>query len=213
MDPYLRPTDVIDWEHPVVRALGNELSASATPRADGARAEQVRRLFEWVRHRVTHTMDLGGGGPVTCSASEVATRRTSICFGKSHLLVALLRASGLRAGFCYQRLTENDRFFLHGLTAVQLPGLGWYRLDPRGGFRGTGARFSPPNERLVYTPTSPGEWDSREVLADPLPEVVEALRAAPSLQHLAQALPDRVEPPRGLARAIPRPERRRVENL
>jgi len=39
---------------------------------------------------------------VTCSASEVLREGTGICFAKSHLLAALLRAVGIPAGLCYQ---------------------------------------------------------------------------------------------------------------
>ncbi|WP_338430147.1 transglutaminase domain-containing protein [Synechococcus elongatus] len=38
--------------------------------------------------------------------------RTGYCYAKSHLLVALLRACSIPAGFCYQRLSfdaANDR--------------------------------------------------------------------------------------------------------
>jgi transglutaminase-like putative cysteine protease len=61
--------------------------------------------------------------PVTCKASDVLIHGTGYCYAKSHLLVALLRANGIPAGLCYQRLTiENDgpSYCLRGLNAVYL---------------------------------------------------------------------------------------------
>lgn len=99
--------------------------------------------------------------PVTCRASDVLKYRTGYCFAKSHLLAALLRANQIPAGFCYQRLTMDDppaqeqndrnlRCTLHGLNAVFLPGIGWYRVDSRGNREGVDARFTSPQEQLAF---------------------------------------------------------------
>lgn len=61
--------------------------------------------------------------------------RTGFCYAKSHLLAALLRANGIAAGLCYQRLSVNGGgtpYCLHGLNAVFLKDFGWYRVDARG---------------------------------------------------------------------------------
>jgi transglutaminase-like putative cysteine protease len=62
---------------------------------------------------------------VTCSASEALAAGTGYCFAKSHLLAAVLRANGIPAALCYQRLALDEsaeesqrRFSLHGLNAV-----------------------------------------------------------------------------------------------
>lgn len=187
---YLRSTAVVDWREPGVLALSRAL-------ADGASApeEIARRCFEHVRDRIRHSVD-AGDERVTCSASEVLAAGTGFCYAKSHLLVALLRANGLRAGFCYQRLADrNGTFCLHGLAAVDLPGVGWYRVDPRGNKLWLDARFDPPRERLAYAAASPGEWDSRVVWAEPLPEVVSVLRAPGAVADVAAHLPDHPLPP------------------
>ncbi len=189
VDPFTRSTDVLDADHPAVRALASDLARGAP-----SPAEIARRAFEWVRDRVAHTDDCGAE-VVTCSASSALAHRTGFCYAKSHLLVALLRAAGLRAGLCYQRLASGDGFVLHGLAAVELPGVGWYRVDARGGPKGANASFDPPAERLAYSPRAPGEWDCPEVLADPLPEVVAALRRCRTADELRRALPDRAAPP------------------
>jgi transglutaminase-like putative cysteine protease len=121
------------------------------------------------------------------------------CYAKSHLLAALLRANGLPAGFCYQRLSLDAggaQYCLHGLNAVWLPAVGWYRIDPRGNRGDVNAQFTPPVEQLAFSPNSAGEADLPEIWADPLPVVVNALRAHLTTDMLSRNLPD-VEPVAG----------------
>jgi transglutaminase-like putative cysteine protease len=142
---FLRVTPVIDWDQPPVLALAGELGQAGCSQVDVARA-----CFEWVRDEIAHSSD-HGLDPVTCSASDVLKERTGFCYAKSHLLAALLRANGIPAGFVYQRLALDARgeaFCLHGLNAVWLPEIGWYRIDPRGNRRDLIAGFDPPREML-----------------------------------------------------------------
>lgn len=187
MERYLRPTDIIDWKHPAVMALASQLRAGASDPVAIA-----RRAFEWVRDEIKHSVD-HGLSPVTCAASEVLEVGSGYCYAKSHLLAALLRANGLAAGLCYQRLAVDDggrQFCLHGLNAVLLPGIGWYRVDSRGNRAGIDAQFVPPVERLAFAPKLPGEADLPEIWPDPLPVVVERLRACATAQEVGQRLPD-----------------------
>jgi transglutaminase-like putative cysteine protease len=187
---YLRATDVIDWTHPAVLALARGLGAGRSDPVDVSRA-----CFEWVRDEVRHCIDYNLDA-LTCAASDVLRERTGFCYAKSHLLVALLRANGIPAGLCYQRLTRDDTgraFVLHGLAAVQLPGLpgpGWYRADPRGNNARVDARFTPPVERLAYPTTAPGEYLFPGIYPDPAPVVVAALRSGVGAQSLRGRLPD-----------------------
>ena len=102
------------------------------------------------------------------------------CFAKSHLLAALLRANGIPAGLCYQRLRreDGDGFTLHGLNAVYLPEIGWYRIDARGNKPGVAAQFCPPEEVLAWPVQSDGEIDLPEIWPDPV-AVIERLRPMP----------------------------------
>ena len=87
------------------------------------------------------------------------------------LLAALLRAAGIPAGLCYQRLSvagHGPPFSLHGLNAVFLRGHGWYRIDARGNKPGVAAAFSPPIEKLAFAILSPEEADLPEIWAEPL---------------------------------------------
>jgi transglutaminase-like putative cysteine protease len=106
-----------------------------------------------------------------------------------------LRANGIRAGLAYQRLAldhEAHAFCLHGLAAVDLPGYGWYRVDPRGNKPGVDAGFTPPRERLAYPSSGVGEVIFPKVYADPVTPVARALGLHRSATVLAACLPDAV---------------------
>jgi transglutaminase-like putative cysteine protease len=187
MDKFLRPTEVIDCSHAAVRAKARELS-------EGTRDAQeiARRCFEWVRDNIQHSSDFQRN-PVTCNASDVLREGTGYCYAKSHLLAALLRANDIPAGFCYQRLSIDETgppYSLHGLNAVHLPEFGWYRIDPRGNKEGVDAQFSPPVERLAFRIVFPDEQLFPQILADPLPVVVNALRAHSTWDAMYRNLPD-----------------------
>jgi transglutaminase-like putative cysteine protease len=184
---FLADSDVIDWRHSDVRALASRL---ANGDSDDVRISQ--RCFEWVRDEVQHSVDFGRT-EVTCAASEVLSHRTGFCYAKSHLLAALLRANEIPAGFCYQRLSVDGSgppFCVHGLNAVWLPQLGWYRVDARGNKPGVSAAFTPPVERLAFSIQIPGEADLPGIFAEPLPAVVQSLRQYDDASVLAANLPD-----------------------
>ena len=168
-------------------AKARELSAGAP-----GPVEIARRCFEWVRDHIQHSSDFHRN-PVTCRASDVLAEGTGYCYAKSHLLAALLRANAIPTGFCYQRLSLDDSgppYTLHGLNAVHLPEYGWYRIDPRGNKPGVDAEFTPPVERLAFPITCPDERLFPEILADPLPVVVAALRAHKTWDDMYRHLPD-----------------------
>ena len=153
-DSYLAFTEIIDHHIPLIRQLAAELAAG-----DSDPIAIARRSFEWVRDEIKHSSDFKLN-PVTCKASEVLTAGTGYCYAKSHLLAALLRANGIPAGLCYQRLSIDGMgppFCLHGLNAVQLPGIGWYRIDARGNRADVHAEFDPPHERLAFAIQFEGE--------------------------------------------------------
>lgn len=187
LQPYLAPSRYIDFDALEVRAAARRL-------AQGARSEEqvVRACFEFVRDQIEHSADFRRD-PVTCRASDVLRHGTGFCYAKSHLLAALLRANGIPAGMCYQRLATGDSvapYCLHGLNAVYLQGHGWYRLDPRGNKPGIDARFDPPREALAFTSGDPQERDLPGIRAEPLPLVVEVLERCASHEEVLAGLPD-----------------------
>ncbi len=184
---FLESTDIIDWRTDSIQRLAAELRHQATDELSLARA-----CFEWVRDHIQHSLDFQRT-EVTCRASDVLRLRTGYCYAKSHLLAALLRANGIPAGFCYQRLTINGDqppFCLHGLNAVYLREHGWYRLDARGNKEGVNAQFSPPIEQLAFSTNVEGECDFPEIWSEPLPAVIQSLQSTESVQSLATCLPD-----------------------
>jgi len=187
MEPYLQPSEMIDWENTAILELAKTLALNQ----QGAIAI-ARSCFEWVRDEIRHSYDYQMN-PVTCRASDVLRYRTGYCYAKSHLLAALLRANGIPAGLCYQRLSMNDTgapYCLHGLNTVYLPEIGWYRMDARGNRLGVDAQFTPPIEQLAFKIQSSEEVDFPMIFAEPLDVVVQALQRYRLWDELLQNLPD-----------------------
>ena len=195
MQEYLQSSEIIDWHHPEILALAHQIASTHQTIPDIAKA-----CFEWVRDKIHHSSDYQMN-PVTCRASDVLKYKTGYCFAKSHLLAALLRANHIPAGLCYQRLSIDDPpetklipdyipCTLHGLNAMFLPEIGWYRVDPRGNRDGVDTRFSPPQERLAFETRLVQEADFDNVFSEPLPVVVEVLQKSRSWDEVLLSLPD-----------------------
>ena len=184
---YLSASPVIDVDHPEVAATARRLAAGAASEADVGRA-----CFEFVRDEIRHSSDFKLN-PITCRASDVLRHRTGYCYAKSHLLAALLRANGIPAGLCYQRLSVGDSgapYCLHGLNAVHLKDFGWYRIDARGNKPGIDARFAPPVEQLAFPIREREERMLPEIWAEPLPVVLDALARYDTWDAVLANLPD-----------------------
>ncbi|MDX2848136.1 transglutaminase-like domain-containing protein [Streptomyces sp. PA03-3a] len=184
---FLAADEAVDHEHPLVRATAARLRAEAPDPYGYAEA-----AYTFVRDTIPHSAD-SGDPRVTWRASDVLEQRTGICHAKAHALTALLRAEGIPAGLCYQRLTEDDGTdpVLHGLVAVKPPGHDrWARQDPRGNKPGVDARFSLREERLAWVPRPAlGERDYPGLYAAPPAVVLTALRQAADRAHLWRLLP------------------------
>jgi transglutaminase-like putative cysteine protease len=187
MAPYLASSRYIDWHHSSIQDKAAELAAGCV-----SEEEVARRCFEFVRDEIRHSWDYRMN-PVTCVASDVLLHGTGYCYSKSHLLAALLRANGIPAGLCYQRLTvgtDGPPFCLHGLNAVYLRNHDWYRIDPRGNKPGVEAEFCPPKEQLAFPILRKEERDLPEIWPEPLPVVVKALTELTTVQQVYKNLPD-----------------------
>lgn len=116
IDDYLKHDDVIDFENEAVSKLADALFQ----KADGE-LDFIKAAYEFVRDSISHSADRGEDA-VTCAASEVLKAGHGICFAKSHLLAALLRAKSVPAGFCYQKLILDDEtapvLIYHGLNGA-----------------------------------------------------------------------------------------------
>jgi transglutaminase-like putative cysteine protease len=186
MKLFLQRTDVIDWDVPEVRALASSIGGS------GSDLEVAKRCFDWVRDDVSHSFD-AAAACVTCSASQTLRERTGICYSKTHLLAALLRANSIPTGFGYQRVALDEHataFCLHGFNYVHLDDYGWCPADPRGNREGISTVFAPPKESLAFAGNLPGECTFRMVFADPLPSILNCLADSGSVEELRLGLPD-----------------------
>lgn len=187
MREFLASTPIVDWKDPDVLALAGELAEGEEDPVAVA-----RRCFDWVRDEVKHSGD-HQIDDVTCSASETLRRKSGLCYAKSHLLAALLRANEIPTGFGYQRVKADaagTRFRLHGFNVIHLPAFGWYRADPRGNRAGVDTVFDPPRESLAFTPKLPGEETFDGNWPEPLAVVVKAIKESRSGIHLADHMPD-----------------------
>jgi len=189
MKQYLSATNIIDFTNSAIEAKACELSIGCD-----SDTEITERCFEFVRDKIRHTADMGEG-ITTYSASEVLERGSGWCYAKSHLLAALLRANGIPAALCYQRLScseyVKDIYCLHGLNAVYLKDYGWYRIDARGNKEGVVAQFTPPHEKLAFE-LGEGEYDLPGLYAEPLDVVIKALRTRKDYNEMVGHFPDHI---------------------
>ena len=187
MEEYLKNTKVINWKHIEILSKAKDLAEDKI-----SKTEIAKSCFEWVRDYIKHIDDYNIQ-IVSCSASEVIKSGAGICYAKSHLLAALLRANSIPSGFCYQRLSRDDNgapYCLHGLNAVYLSEIGWFRIDSRGNREGINAQFEPPIEQLAFSINLKGEIDFPKILPDPLPIIIESLNKYKTKDDLWNNLPD-----------------------
>jgi len=148
LSTYLAADDLIQARDESVREQAHALRGDTD-------ADTAKNVFHFVRDEIAHSWDIQGTR-VTRSASDVLTYRQGICYAKSHLAAALLRASGIPSGICYQRLTlfddDSAGYVVHALNTVWLSSLGrWVRFDARGNKPGIAAEFSLENEQLAFS--------------------------------------------------------------
>lgn len=180
---FLEDTDFIDWTDSAIIKKAEDLRKDKD-------TDTAKACFEFVRDKISHTWDVKKN-VLTCLASEVLKYGTGFCYAKSHLLAALLRANGIPAGFCYQRLKNvGDNYCLHGFNAIYLDGCGWYKVDARGDKEGVKTVFSPPVESLAYTAELEGESTFPIVWHYPLEIVTEKLLKHSDIYEFYKDMPD-----------------------
>jgi transglutaminase-like putative cysteine protease len=160
---YLEETEAIDYNNPIIQEKVNELKQISQSQLD-----YIENAYRFVRDKIPHSWDIKSEIVSRC-ASDVLINRTGICWTKSCLLAALLRANGIPAGISYQLLTradEDDRdgYVIHALNTVFISELNkWIRLDARGNKENVHAKFSLEEEKLAFPIRSQlGEIDYRD---------------------------------------------------
>lgn len=203
---YLSISEAIDHDNPKLQFVAKWLMDSMmkqleeqplTVRWPDPEIQLACLAYEFVRDAIAHSEDLHSN-KVLWRASDVLTAREGTCYGKAHLLAALLRRCGIPAGLCYQYLREDDsedaRLVIHGLNAVYFQSLGrWIRLDARGNKPGVDAAFQIDYEQLAY-PVNPGrgETDLPIILAGPDRAVMLTLNKYDNMSDLMANRPTRI---------------------
>lgn len=191
-DDYLGISHYIDWDNHSIVETAKQFLVS------GNDIETVRNTYHFVRDEIAHSWD-AQDRRVTVTASDVLQERVGICWAKSNLFAALLRANHIPAGLCYQRLTLGDTpetgYCIHALNAVFLRSLNkWIRLDARGNKPGVNAEMCLDEERLAFSVRPElGEVDYKMVYAEPSPITMHILENnTDALYMYLYGLPDQL---------------------
>jgi transglutaminase-like putative cysteine protease len=136
LDNYLRPTDIIDCDHPSVRQKSEELVSGAKDIK-----EQATRLFYFVRDEIKYNFWVWRSKPEHFKASNTLTNGNGYCVQKAVLLTALARAAGIPAGLGFAKLRNHllpqkvidylgtDILWFHGYTTLYINGT-WVKATP-----------------------------------------------------------------------------------
>ena len=189
INKYLENDNVIDYENENIQNLADTLYQKSNDEVSF-----IKSAYEYVRDNISYSADIDND-KITCSASEVLKEGHGICFSKSHLMAALLRAKSIPAGFCYQKLTfdinKTSELVYHGLNGVYIKKYKkWIRLDARGNKDGIDAQFSLDSEQLAYSiNTEIGERDGVIVYPAPDKNIIENLKINKTRTKLFNNLP------------------------
>lgn len=193
LDDYLQSSRYIDWKHPAVKAKADTLKSQSFDEIG-----LIENAYHFVRDDIHHSWDVQDSR-VTAKASDVLAEGVGVCWAKSNLLAALLRANGIPAGICYQRLTfgknPESGYCIHALNAVYIQRLQqWIRLDARGNKKGIDAQFSLGKEKLAFPiRTECGEMDYPEIYTEPAEITMQVLENSRDALFMYQHnLPDRL---------------------
>lgn len=192
MNEYLKSSHYINWEDEQILQKAQELKMLY----QDDELALIRATYHFVRDEIKHSWDIQDQR-VTITAADVLREKVGICWTKSNLLAGLLRANGIPAGLCYQRLilkhTPERAYCIHALNAVYCQSLKkWIRLDARGNKAGVNAEMNITNEQLAF-PVNPemGEIDYKEVYAVPPQRLMNVLENnTDALYMYLHALPD-----------------------
>ena len=178
---------VIQFNTPLIQKEIKDI----TSQTDSKR-EQAKLAFEFARDEIQHSFDSEVCKLVTINAEEAIDKKQGICFAKAHVLASLLRGMDIPTGFCYQR-TYNPKsgYALHGLNAIYLEEIGWFRVDPRGNKQGINSQFTTEVEQLAYPiDTAKGEVDYPNVFPEPLSGVITAMQGSKNVEELFYNRPE-----------------------
>ena len=179
MDMYLNETPSIDYMNIHIQEKVSELISQSDDDED-----YIKRCYFFVRNEIPHSWDIGVS-TVSRTASDTLINKTGICWAKSCLLAALLRANGIPSGISYQLLTiaedDSQGHIIHALNTV-FNGDKWIRIDARGNTGDSDVEFSLDNDQLAFQVRKQfGEIDYMDNNADLDERLVNALAQTENL--------------------------------
>jgi len=150
MDDYLIETESINYMNSDIQYQVQKYINQSLDEVD-----YIKRCYMFVRDEIHHSWDIETD-IVSRTASDVLNNKHGICWTKSCLLSALLRANGIPSGISYQLLTrtddESEGYMIHALNTVYIKDLNkWIRFDARGNKENVNACFSLDEEYLAYS--------------------------------------------------------------
>jgi transglutaminase-like putative cysteine protease len=184
MKEYLAQTKSIDYMDPHIQEKVQELKESSCDDLD-----YIKRSYIFVRDEIPHSWDIQTN-IVSRTASETLINKTGICWMKSCLLAALLRANGIPSGISYQLLTiaedDGSRHIVHALNTVYIEDSNkWIRLDARGNVGNEDDEFSLEKDCLAFSPRSEfGEIDYNDNNPDLDERLVNKLEETENLMEM-----------------------------
>ncbi len=181
MEEYLIETHSIDYNNPIIRVKVQELKNQSKDKED-----YIKRAYFFVRDEIPHSWDIGVN-TVLKTASDVLKNKTGICWTKSCLLAALLRANGIPSGISYQLLSLDDEgnsgHLIHALNTAYIEELKkWVRLDARGNVDYINDEFTLDTDQIAFSARKElCEIDYNDNHADLDEKLVNALNNADNL--------------------------------
>ena len=183
---YLKETETIDYKNPIIQDKVEEIK-----RISQSQLSYIENAYRFVRDEIPHSWDIRSE-IVSRKASDVLINKTGICWTKSCLLAALLRANGIPAGISYQSLTradddDSEGYIIHALNTIYIKELNkWIRLDARGNKENVHAEFSLYEERLAFPIRSQlGEVDYRDNNTDLDERLITVLKESKSILEVS----------------------------
>lgn len=116
----LKPTVNAQSNNPSIKSLSKKITKGATSTYDKA-----VKIFNWVRDNIGYSFYYN----TKYGAVKTLQKKTGNCVDTSHLLVALLRASGIPARYVHVKAKfTNGHWYGHVFVQAYIKGK-WYNLD------------------------------------------------------------------------------------
>lgn len=193
INEYLSVSKYINWNETTILKKAESFKVQTSDEIN-----LIKMIYEFVRDEINHSWDVQDKR-VTKTATEVLEQKVGICWAKSNLLAALLRACGIPTGICYQCLTLGDSpetgLCIHALNAVYIKSMDkWIRLDARGNKEGVNAQMNLEQEQLAFPVRQDiGEEDYKNIYANPSEKLMNILEeSTDALDMYLYALPDTI---------------------